>query len=250
MQEKGDHRAQKADHKALVHKGPADKTVGGTHHSHDGDFLSPVKGGELDGIGDDEHRHNEQNRDQRHAYHRGHVPHGDKASGDLLKGVDLCNALYFLHLFHCLALQLQIHHPDGKAVPEDGRVQILKHLFVGILGLEVLHGLLLGDVCSGCHIGYFLQLTLQRLGLLLGVGVIYIGQNLIFLLQIRKQGVGVDRHQCKRPHDQKTRHGDADGCEGHEAMAEHIAQAFMKKIPEIMPFSHGYALPHSRLRCR
>ncbi|CAN4023239.1 AhpC/TSA family, partial [Dysosmobacter welbionis] len=100
LEEEGDHRAQQAQHEALIHKGPADEAVGGAHHPHDGDLLPPVKGGELDGVGDDEHRHYEQDGDQCHAYHRGYVPHSDKTAGDLLVVADIGDAGEGLHRLH------------------------------------------------------------------------------------------------------------------------------------------------------
>ena len=249
MQAKGDHSAQKAQHEALIHKGPANKAVGGAHHAHDGDLLSPVKGGELDGVGDNEHRHDKQNGDQGHAHHCGHVPHRDKAAGDLLIGIDVGNALHILHLFLGLGLLRQIRHFDGVPILQDLRIQILKDLFIRVLGLETLHGLFLGDICDGGHVGQRLQLGFQRLGLSVGIGIVHIGQDLILLFQGVEQLVGVHRHQGKGSHDQKARHGNADSRERHESVAEHVGQALMNEISEIM-LTHGAFLPHNRRRSR
>ena len=51
-----------------------DKAVGRAHHFHNGDLIPPVKGGELDGVGNNEHGHNEQHCDQRQADNRGDIP--------------------------------------------------------------------------------------------------------------------------------------------------------------------------------
>ena len=44
------------------------------------------------------HRNQEQNRNQGHANHRCHIPHGDEAVGNLLVGADVYNSRYFLDL--------------------------------------------------------------------------------------------------------------------------------------------------------
>ena len=41
-----------------------------------------------------------------------------------------------------------------------------------------------------------------------------------------------------------------DGGKGHKPVAEHVAEALVEKIAEIVMFSHGCVLPHSRPRCR
>ena len=164
-------------------------------------------------------------------------------------GVDLGNALQSLHLFHSLALLLQIRHLDGVPIPENLRIQSLKQRLIGILGGKILCSLLLTDIRGGGHVGDGLQLLLQCLGLRLRIGIIHIRQDLVLLLQILQQPVGVHRHQREGTHDEQTRHRDADGGKGHETVAEHIGQAFMGEIPEIV-LSHGCSLPHSRPRCR
>ena len=164
-------------------------------------------------------------------------------------GADLGNAGNALDLLHRLALPLQVRHLDGVAVPEDLRVQALEQLLVGILGGKILRGLPLADVGGGRHIGNSLQFLLQGLGLRFRIGIIHIRQNFVLLLQILQQAVGVHRHQREGAHNEQAGHCDADGSEGHEAVAEHIGEALMGEISEIM-LSHGCVLPHSLPRCR
>ena len=163
---------------------------------------------------------------------------------------DIGDAGEGLHRLHGLALRLQIHQLDGVAVLQNLRVQVLEQLLIRVLGLEVLHGLIPGNEGDGGHIGNGLQPGLEGPGLGLGVAVIHIGQDLILLFQGGQQLIGVYRHQGKGTHNQQAGHRDADGGKGHEAVAEHIAQSLVEKIAEIVTFSHGYAPPHSRPRCR
>ena len=146
-------------------------------------------------------------------------------------------------------MQPQILYLDGKAVPEDIGVQILKILLVRVLGDKILHSLLPRDKGGGGHIVHRFQLALQGFGLLLRIGVVDKGQNFVFALHLLEIGVGIDRHQREGSHNQQAGHGDANGGKGHEAVAEHIGKALMEKVAEIV-LTHGYALLHSRPRCR
>ena len=144
---------------------------------------------------------------------------------------------------------MQVRNLDGKAVPENLRVQVLKQGLIGVLFRKGLHGLFLADELGGGHVGHRLQFGLQGFCLLLRIAVVHIGQNLILLLQVLEQGVGIHGHQGEGAHNQQARHCNADGREGHKAVAEHVAKALMEKITKIV-LTHGYDLPHSRRHCR
>ena len=173
MQQKGKDRTGKAQHEALIHKGPADKAVGRAHHFHNGDLIPPVKGGELDGVGNNEHGHHKQHCDQRQADDCGDIPDCDEAVGQLRIGVDAADAGNGLDEFHRLALEFQLLDLDGEPVPEDVGVQILKIFLIRVFADEGLHGLLTGDKGDGRHIVHRFQFLLQGLGLCLRIAVIH-----------------------------------------------------------------------------
>ena len=118
-----------------------------------------------------------------------------------------------------------------------------------MLADEGLHGLFPGNEGGGGHVIHGFQLALQGLGLFLRISIVNESQDLVFAFHLLQVGVGIDGHQGKGAHDQQAGHGDADGRKGHEAVAEHVGQALMEEVAEIM-LTHGCALPHSRLRCR
>ena len=182
MEQERRRAAEQAHEQSLVHEGPADEGVGGSHHTHDGDFLPAVEGGQADGVGDDERAHQEQGGNQRHGHHGSHVADSQKTVGHILVGVYVRHALYRRHLVHRLRQMVQRVQPEGVAVPEDGRVQVLKQVLVRVLLREALHGLLTGDERGGGHVGRGQQLGFQSAGLFRGVELVHEGHNLIGVL--------------------------------------------------------------------
>ena len=120
--------------------------------------------------------------------------------------------------------------------------QALEQLLVLIPGPELLRRLGIGDKGHRPHIGHCQQVVLQGPGLLLRQALVHEGQHLVGGLHVLQHGVGVHRHQGEGPHDQQAGHGDADGGEGHEAVAEHVVGALPGEVGEIVSAHCAFAL--------
>ena len=229
-------RANEAQQQALIHERPADEAIGSPHHFHDGDLVPPVEGGELDGVGNDEHGDDQQNGDQGDADDAGDVADGDEAVGDVLVRPDLGDALHALQALHHLVHELQVRQVHHIAVAEDGGVQVAVQVVLVILGHIFVPGLLPGDEGAVRHAGDARQLGLEALGLLIREALVHEGHHGVLLLQVLQVDVGVVGHQREGAHNQQARHGDADGGKGHEPVGQHIAHALPEEITEI---THG-----------
>ena len=134
---------------------------------------------------------------------------------------------------------------DDVPVPEHVRRQVAVQLVAVVPGDVVLLSLVPGHKRAVRHVVHIFDLRLQRSGLLLRQRVVHKGQHRVLLLQVCQIHVGVVRHQCKRAHNQQTRHGDADGGEGHEPVGEHVPRAFPDKKFKIVPHALHLVAAHT-----
>ena len=248
MQAKAQHRAEKADHKALVHKRPTDKAVRRAHHLHNGDLVAPVKGRELDGVGDDKDGHEQQDRNERDTHNARNVAQRDQAAGDVLVHAHLGNAVDIVEdILRSLAGNAQIVNIDSIAVAQDLGIEILKKLVALILFFEGFDRLFLADKDAFLHIVALLDGAANGLGLRLIAVFIYEGKDLVLALKFLQLHLRVVGHERKRPHDHKAGHRDAHRRKGHETVREHVAHALAEKVSKIV-FAHSLTSRCSRRR--
>ena len=122
---------------------------------------------------------------------------------------------------------------DSVAVPQHCIRQALKELGLLLLGGKFLLGLSPAHKFRRRHIGHRQDLFLQSPGLLLGIGLVDVGQKLVLLLKIPQHIIQVDGHQREGPHDQQTADDHADRREGHQSMGKDALKALYKKVTNI-----------------
>ena len=230
---KSDDGTEQTQQQTLEHERPADKVIGSTHHLHDGDLLTPVKGGKLDGIGNNQQRNHQQNGDKRHGNNACHVADGDKAGRNGFVCPNLINTRHRLYRRFGFCDPIRIRQVDHITVAEYLRLEVLIHIVLIVFGHIGIPCLLTGDKGAVGHVVHLFQLVFQRLGLTLRQGVVHKGHHGILLLQISQIHVGVVSHQRKGTHDQQTGHRDADGGKGHKTMGKHAAGTLFEEITQI-----------------
>ena len=122
---------------------------------------------------------------------------------------------------------------NDKAVAEDTRIQVCVEIVFIVLGHIAIPGLLPGYKGSVGHIGHRLHLALQRPSVLIRQCLVNKRQNGILLLQVFQVIIRIVGHQGECAHNEQTRHGDADGCKGHEPVGKHIPAALPEEISKI-----------------
>ena len=128
-------------------------------------------------------------------------------------------------------------HRGGQAVKEGVAL---------VVGLKLLLCLLLGNELSPGHVGDGLDIVLKGAGLILGQGVLNVGRELVFLLQIAEHIGGIHCHQGKRTHDEQAAYDHAHGREGHQAVGKDAAEALHEEIAKIISLFHYYNTRLSR----
>ena len=234
LKAEGDNGAQRAQQQPFVHEGPADEAVGRAHHFHDGDLIAAVEGGELDGVGDDEHRHQQQYGDKGDGDDPRHVADGNEAVGHRLIGAGLGDARHLLHRVAGGHDLIRVGDMDHVAVAEHLRQQVAVHALGVVFGHVGIPCLGAGHEGAVLHVVHGLHLGLERTGLILVQRLVHKSHDSVLLLQVGQVLVGVVGHQGERTHDEQASHGDADGGKGHEAVGEHIPRAFLDKKLEIV----------------
>ena len=239
LQAKAKHRAEKADHKALVHERPADEAVRRADHFHNGDLVAAVKRRELDGVGDDEDRNEQQNRDERDAHHARDISQRDEAARDILVHADVGDALNIVEdVLRGLAGNAQIVNIDSVAVAQNLGVKVLEHVVPLVTRLKGLHRLFLADEDAFLHVGALLNGAAHGLGLRIVAALVHEGENFILALELLELHLRIVRHERKCTHDDKAGDRDAHGRKGHESVREHVAHALAEKVRKIV-FAHS-----------
>ena len=230
LQEKRNGAAHKTQHQALDHEGHPDEGVAGPHHLHDGDFLTPAEGCQLDGILHDKHADDEQYYDQNPGDDGDDVAHGDKAAAQLQRGADVGNALHVLDGGLGFRHQGQVVQKDDIAVPEPGGRDLLEHLLVVISGDKVLHRLLPGDKLHVADVGKAAQAGGDLPGLLLAEVFVHKGENLVLGFQSVDVVVDVDGKKGEISHDQQAGHDDENAGKGHKSMGKNAFETLFDEV--------------------
>ena len=114
----------------------------------------------------------------------------------------------------------------------------------------VIHGLVPADEGDGGHIVHRFDLALEGSGLILGEGVVHIGQKLVLRHELVQVVLDVDRHQGEAAGDQQAGGDDGDGGDGHETVAENAAEALPHIVAEVTALSSLLCLRLCSHRCR
>ena len=125
---------------------------------------------------------------------------------------------------------------DAVAVAEHRvvhAVEELPGLAVGIALGVALQRLPCCHKSDGGHVGDGLQLALERPGLVLGKGLVYVGDEFVLRL-IPAQGiVDIDGHQGEGAHDDEAGQNHTHGGKGHEAVGKDAAESLPQVITHV-----------------
>ena len=127
---------------------------------------------------------------------------------------------------------------DTEPVPKHLVGQVGQQLVVLPARPEVIHRLRPGDKSHLRYVGDGFDLAFDVPGLVLGVTLIHIGQELVLRLQLPQHIVQIDRNQSKGAHDEQTGHDHAHGGKGHEAMCKNRVKSFAEIVLYIKFFRH------------
>ena len=155
---------------------------------------------------------------------------GGKALGQLIGGVGLDHAGDLLKLLVGLLHQVVVLQSDHVAVAQVLSLDAVEGGVVVVVADEAFQRLFPGDVLRLLDIVQRVDPGAYASRLRAGIAAVDVHHDLAGLVQLLDHYVQVVGQDGEAAHDQQAGHRDADGGEGHKAMQEDTAEAFLDQV--------------------